>query len=194
MPEVNEPSEGEAPNGISRRTVAKAMAWAIPVVAVSASVPAYAASQQIITLDGRGCKLPGNSDDLVKGYALGCVASNTFNEDITIRLDFITLNGEDLGDVIVVDLNGCLVRGSGREFTIPANTTFNNLVLLTQHAASSSEGALAGQYSVIEGPGTGASTNAIVDVSPPVNGNSCRDFTPDERACIQSILPPAVNP
>ncbi len=195
MPQVNEePPTSEAPSGISRRTVTRAMAWAVPVIAVSASVPAHAASQGILTLDARGCKLPGASDDLVKGYALGLVASNTFNEDVTIRIDFITLNGEDLGGVLVVDLNDCSVLGAGREFTIPANTTFDNLVLLTQNAASSSEGALAGQYSVIDGPGSGASVDTIVDVSPPVNGASCRDFTPSERDCIQSIAPPDINP
>jgi len=65
---------------------------------------------------------------------------------------------------------------------------------MTQNAASSSRGELVGQYSVIEGPGTGASVDAIVDVSPPVNGNSCRAFSPDERDCIQSIAPPDINP
>ena len=40
MSELDQPT----PKGISRRTVAKAMAWSVPVVAVAAAVPAYAAS------------------------------------------------------------------------------------------------------------------------------------------------------
>jgi hypothetical protein len=194
VPDIQDQSDSDSANGITRRTVTKAMAWAVPVIAVSASAPAFAASQAIFTLDGRGCKLPGASNDVLKGYALGVVATNPFDEAITVRIDFITLNGEDLGRIIVVDLSGCVVVGTGREFTIPANSTFDNLILMTQNAASSSQGTLAGKYSVIAGPGSGASEEAVVDVSPPVNGNSCRAFSRDERDCIQSIAPPDVNP
>ena len=45
MSEFNEPIGSETPKGVSRRTVTKAMAWAVPVIAVSAAVPAYAASK-----------------------------------------------------------------------------------------------------------------------------------------------------
>jgi hypothetical protein len=58
MSELEQPT----PSGISRRTVTKAMAWAVPVVAVAAPVPAFAgASQGTVTLTGEACKLPGNS-------------------------------------------------------------------------------------------------------------------------------------
>ena len=38
--------------GVSRRTVAKAMAWSVPAVALAVPAPAYAASPGIVTLDG----------------------------------------------------------------------------------------------------------------------------------------------
>jgi hypothetical protein len=58
MSELEQP----APKGISRRTVAKAMAWSVPVVAVAAAVPAYAASgSPPIIIAGTACKSPGQS-------------------------------------------------------------------------------------------------------------------------------------
>ena len=54
--------------GVSRRTVTKAMAWAVPVIAVAAPVPAFAASGGPPDVEvGQACKLPGNS-----GNAQGC--------------------------------------------------------------------------------------------------------------------------
>ena len=56
---------------ISRRTVAKGMAWAVPAVAVSAAVPAYAVSpfRPPTWLLTAACKSPGNScNSFPKGY------------------------------------------------------------------------------------------------------------------------------
>ena len=70
--------ESEKPGGVSRRTVTKAMAWAVPAIAIAAPVPAFAgASQGILRLEGTGCKLPGNSNDIYKGYAFNLTATNT---------------------------------------------------------------------------------------------------------------------
>jgi hypothetical protein len=49
-------------SGIKRRTVAKGMAWTVPVVSVAAAAPAYAASPECtITFGGDSCKCPGQS-------------------------------------------------------------------------------------------------------------------------------------
>jgi hypothetical protein len=49
-------------SGISRRTVTKAMAWAVPVIAIAAPTPAFAISGEPPTVTiGQACKLPGNS-------------------------------------------------------------------------------------------------------------------------------------
>ncbi|WP_353827032.1 hypothetical protein [Agromyces sp. SYSU T0242] len=57
MSDLEEPKPG-----VSRRTVAKAMAWSVPAVALAVPAPAYAASgppPQVFV--GVACKLPGNS-------------------------------------------------------------------------------------------------------------------------------------
>src|SRR5690606_16590212 len=66
---------------ISRRTIAKGAAWAIPAVPLVVATPAYAASGggPSVTL-GDACKLPGNScgNVFVKGYIFDAeVCNNT---------------------------------------------------------------------------------------------------------------------
>ena len=65
--------------GISRRTVTKAMAWAVPAIAVAAPVPAFAASgETIIITPGTACKAPGNScNPIVKGYSVAATVKKT---------------------------------------------------------------------------------------------------------------------
>lgn len=74
MSELDQPT----PKGISRRTVAKAMAWSVPVVAVAAAVPAYAASGSPPTfVVGNACKSPGSScKTFDKGYQVPVTITN----------------------------------------------------------------------------------------------------------------------
>ena len=60
---ANETTSAPAPSGVSRRTVVKGAAWAVPVVAVASAVPAMAASpcEPVITFGGLSCKCPGQS-------------------------------------------------------------------------------------------------------------------------------------
>jgi len=175
----------EQRSGISRRTVAKAAAWSVPAIALAVSTPAYAASPGIITLTGNGCKLPGNSNDAFKGNAFEAVIENSFNVPITITITDVTLNGQDLGDAVVIDLNTCTVLGSS--FVIPANTTFNNVAIVTQNASNSSNGTLIVSYSISGGPGGTEQATGSVDAVPPIQGASCTAFTPDERDCINTF-------
>jgi hypothetical protein len=193
--ELNETIGSEPPKGISRRTVTKAMAWSVPVIAVSAAVPAYAASRGFVRLDGRACKLPGNSADIFKGYAFGVVVQNNFNVPVTITIDDIILNNTDLGNVGVVNLSTCTVLGLNT-FTVAANTTLSNLVLLTQNAASSEQGNLSITYSVVGGPGGGTTVTAAAPVTPPIQGAVCDDFTATEKQCIRTLseITPPVGP
>lgn len=183
VPDVNEHFDGEAPRGISRRTVAKAMAWAVPVIAVSAAVPAYAASQAILEATGEGCKLPGNSGSLYKGYAIGFAANNPFNTPILITINSIVLNGASLGGTQVINLNGCIKLGN-ESFTIPANTDYANLVLLTKESGDSQAGTLTATYTITGGGGGTVTASATVDTVPPIQGGACTDFTPAEKDCI----------
>lgn len=62
----------EQKSGVSRRTVAKAMAWSVPAVALAVPAPAYAASPctPVFSFGGESCKCPGGSDPIKFGYVL----------------------------------------------------------------------------------------------------------------------------
>lgn len=184
MTETTPSFDGDEKTGISRRTVTKAMAWAVPVIAIAAPAPAFAASPGIISFTGAGCKLPGNSNDVYKGYAFRMSATNTTPDDITVTITDATLNGEDLGSVTVVDLNTCTVLGN--PFVIPAGTTLSNLALITSDAPSSQQGELAVDFTVSGGNGGGEATAEVSSV-PPIQGASCTAFSSAERDCINSI-------
>ena len=91
-------SEVEQSKGVSRRTVTKAMAWAVPAVALAAPIPAYAVSgppPQITT--GAACKSPGNScKTFPKGYN---VPATVYNPDPvkTIWITGLTISNNTLG-------------------------------------------------------------------------------------------------
>jgi hypothetical protein len=70
---------------ISRRTVAKGMAWSVPAVAIARTAPALAASGAPPTgAVHAACKLPGNScgDVFVKGYVFELTISNDSGKTI----------------------------------------------------------------------------------------------------------------
>jgi hypothetical protein len=170
--------------GVSRRTVAKAMAWSVPAVALAVPAPAYAASPGIITVSGAGCKLPGNSQDVFKGYAFRATISNTTNAAITITITDMTLGGSDLGNVGVIRLSPCTDLGTNT-FVVAANSTFD-VALITQNAANSANGQLIISYTVDGGPVQQVSTAA--NAAPPIQGGSCSSFSAGEKTCIASQL------
>ncbi|MDQ0577126.1 hypothetical protein [Agromyces albus] len=178
MSDLEEPKPG-----VSRRTVAKAMAWSVPAVALAVPTPAYAASPGVITVTGAGCKLPGASQNAVfKGYAFRATISNTTNTAITVTIVDMTLDGDDLGNVGVIRLDPCTDLGTNT-FTVAANSTFD-VALLTQNAATSANGQLIISYTVDGGPVQQVSTDA--NASPPIQGASCTAFSDSEQDCIVS--------
>lgn len=179
MSDLEEPKPG-----ISRRTVAKAAAWSVPAIALAVPTPAHAvASPGFITLTGRGCKLPGAATDIYKGYAFEAVINNPTNTAVTVSITDITLKGEDLGDVTVVNLETCAVLGS--TFVVAGNTTDLRVAIITEDAASSANGQLILTYTVDNVPD--AST-AQANAAPPIVGASCNAFDDDEKACIEGAL------
>ena len=87
------------PRGVSRRTLAKGVAWSAPAVVVVAAPPAYAASgSPPDPTVGVACKLPGNSQasacsevfaqipglDAAKAYAIPLLVTN--NTDLPVVL------------------------------------------------------------------------------------------------------------
>ncbi len=76
--------------GLSRRTLAKGAAWAVPVVGIAAAVPAMAASKEVNTC---GCKDPGNPFKYRMQY---CFVNNNPTGIIEVQLTGFTVNGGTL--------------------------------------------------------------------------------------------------
>jgi expansin (peptidoglycan-binding protein) len=178
-------TETHGNGGLSRRTVVKAAAWSVPVMAVGSFAPAFAQSP-VVTLTGAGCKLPGNATDTFKGYAFGVLVTNPYGSPITITITSLTLNGVSLGTVGILQTSPCGLIGTG-SFTVAGGVSVQ-LVLLTQLAGSSSNGTLALSYTVSGAgvPGGSFNTTAVVDAAPPTTGASCRSFTQAEKDCINT--------
>lgn len=186
MSGFDESTRSEAPGGVSRRTVTKAMAWAVPVVAVSAAVPAHAASQIMFDLNGNGCKLPGNSNSTYKGYAFALTIDNSSTIAITVNITSITLNGESLGATLLVDLASDIVTSDANPFVLAPGADLTDAALLTQNAANSANGTLTITYTV--NGGTPIVVSASVNAAPPINGASCTAFTPAEKLRLAGVI------
>ena len=80
------------PSGVSRRSVAKGLAWSVPAVAVASAAPAFAASgaPPVLTFQS-ACKYPGNScSSRPKGYSLYFRIDNPTGKTIYIYTVTIT--------------------------------------------------------------------------------------------------------
>ena len=178
MSDLEEPKPG-----VSRRTVAKAMAWSVPAIALAVPTPAYAASPGFITLTGDGCKLPGRATDVFKGYAFEGTISNPSNVDVTVTITDITLNNADLGSVTVVDLDSCTELGDS--FVLGAGTEDLRIAVLTQGAGNSANGTLVITYTVDGAP---EQVTVTADAAPPiVGGGACKTFSAAEKLCLESL-------
>lgn len=89
-------SDLEQPNGVSRRTVTKAMAWAVPAAAVAAAVPApaFAASPPcvLVTLGGNACKWPGSGNNW--SYNLEFCYQNNCGKEVTVKITKLQNNAQ----------------------------------------------------------------------------------------------------
>lgn len=84
---------------ISRRAVAKGIAWSVPAVAVTAAVPAYAFSGggPTVEITGSACKWPGQSCKPYEfGYTIPVTISNPTNFDIYVYDVTFTATGTSL--------------------------------------------------------------------------------------------------
>lgn len=191
MTENIEP-EAVAASGISRRTVTKAAAWAIPTIALATAVPAYAASQGVIELTGLGCKLPGNSNSTYKGYAFKLSVKNTTANNITVNIQSVVLGTTNLGSAAIVNLAGAptVCPTFVNPFLLPAGADLPNLALVTQDAANSSNGTLTVTYTRSDIVGETFTVTAQVASAPPINGNSCptSTFTVAQKTCLAASI------
>ena len=172
--------------GVSRRTVAKAMAWSVPAVALAVPTPAYAASPGVIQLTGGRLQAAGKLGRLLQGLRVPGISPTRRTPRVTVTITGITLDGEDMGDVAIISLPpSCALLGTNT-FVLPANTTIANVAFLTQDAASSENGTLVVTYTVEEDPDQATAT---ADGLPPIQGDTCREnvFSRADAACMASL-------
>src|SRR5438128_12305556 len=81
-------------DGLSRRSVVKGAAWAMPAVVVAAPAPLVAASTGALSFTGSACKLPGNSSSSYKGYVFELIATSAGSSANTVTVvTGVTVNG-----------------------------------------------------------------------------------------------------
>ncbi len=96
------PEDAES-KGVSRRTVAKAMAWTVPVIAVAATVPQAAASAPPPPFFdfGNGKKNPGNSCTNAcipkQSYGVPVTVQNTTGSNLVIQFTNYLINNVSTG-------------------------------------------------------------------------------------------------
>ncbi len=119
---------------VSRRTVARGAAWAVPVVAVGAAAPAMAASKEFLTFTGNACKLPGNSDSVYKGYVFELVANNPYPDNVALVVTSVKIGGVVESVYGVKTLGGCTDCGCStpeHEVCIPGSAVDLKVLILT---------------------------------------------------------------
>lgn len=100
-------------SGVSRRTVTKAMAWAVPAIAIAAPAPAFALSgEPPLVCAGEPYKVPGNTGckafatggtpvDVEMGFGFPLVVKNETDQTIYISDVVVTITYKQ-GNTIVV--------------------------------------------------------------------------------------------
>jgi hypothetical protein len=204
---MSEFNEQEKSGGVSRRTVTKAMAWAVPAIAIAAPVPAFAgASQGTIQLTGQNCKLPGNS---VGAFSDGAVflmtITNTTAQPVTISITSVvrgsaTQSGAQVNVVKVGPGNqtGCCTLLS-TTFTVGANSS-GTYALITSDWGNSASNDVSVNYTLQVGanpavpqpPATGTAGGlppmGFNNTSCGQNTGSCT-FSEARQRCILDAFP-----
>jgi hypothetical protein len=174
----DQPGAAAEPLRPSRRTVVRGAAWATPVVLVAAAAPTVAASVTVaLRLTGSGCKLPGGSNDLVKGYVFGITILNSGTVAADITLDSISIDGDNLGVNAFLILDAATCATVGGQFQVAAGSA-RNIALYTRNYTKSQAGTLTLTYTYDPVGPTPAVTPPPITAT--VTGNTwnsgCRPF------------------
>jgi hypothetical protein len=163
--------------GLSRRTLAKGAAWAVPTVIAVGAAPMISASDGyvIITSGGDACKLPGASCDITKGYTQPFLVCSTVKYPVKVTMDpnqTLLVNGTSVlitdyfwvgGTGPVLDLG---TSGDGTQFC----DTFYVQLEMGSSANSSLVGTLTYSWSSVGAPGaeiTGTGSSDINTLTTP---------------------------
>lgn len=140
---MNNRTERPRPSGVSRRTVVKGAAWAVPAITVASAVPAMAASQGPIYFTGNACKLPGASIgdgvNYKQGYVFELIATNVVGPnplDVITVISAVTVNGVAANQFEAVVTTGVMDCGFGpcgsdvrHEFCTPDDTPYQRILI-----------------------------------------------------------------
>jgi len=156
---MNEFDQQQNDGGVTRRTVTKAMAWAVPAIAIAAPVPAFAgASQGTIQLTGENCKLPGASvGSFIDGAVFLMTITNTTAQSSTISITSVVRGAavQSGAQVNVVKVGpgtqtGCCTLLS-TTFTVDANSSAT-YALITSDWGNSASNDVSVNYTLQVGP------------------------------------------
>jgi hypothetical protein len=115
----------------SRRAVVRTGVWAVPVVATAAAAPSFAGTHAPppVTVDcvGHGCKLPGSSTDVRKGYRMVLTFHNASADPQPVTVTSFTISGAPTTDL------------TPKSFTVPSGTSTR--VFVVQSTTSSQRAA-----------------------------------------------------
>lgn len=121
MSEKNAPAriiESVGTRTVSRRTVARGIAWTTPVVAVATAAPAFAVSRvppKLVFVGG--CKFPGNGSckTAPKGYAFEFLVTNNDARAISFCNATLAVNAPNpFPGVTFTYVGGCVTVGGGQ--------------------------------------------------------------------------------
>lgn len=105
--------------GVSRRTVVKGTAWAVPAVVVATAAPAMAASPCVTAdFDSTSCKQPGTGQNNF-GFKLKICFTNTCSAPVTITVTKIQGNA---GSSPVTLIGQTIQVGVGERVCIPGTS------------------------------------------------------------------------
>ena len=189
MSDLEEPKAG-----VSRRTVAKAMAWSVPAIALAVPAPAYAASGGPPTIVvGDACKLPGNScgNVFVKGYVFDVTISNNTGKTIYLynQAGFLITFTDTNPDITL--FFQAAVDGNGDVITFPyalADGASISVVMNAGENGNSANQSLTGSISM---PWGHTPTPPDPDNHPPaVDDFSFADTPPIQNPSCTVVLPP----
>lgn len=143
------------PSGVSRRTVVKGAAWAVPAITVASAVPAYASSAPIeITGVSISCKHPGNAGTFEKAYHIEFTFKNTSDEAVTFTLPgLVSIAGSPASSQqSCVPTSGDPTAGAPLYVTVPAGTT--QVWVVHYYSNNSANGDIIFTYSYASALGT----------------------------------------
>lgn len=162
---------------VSRRTVAKGLAWSVPAVTLATQLPAFATSPDPIdippSIDGNVAhKCPGNSHVIGHGVIFGPIqVKSTAQADVAVSFSFES--SSIYGAVAYVSTDGGKTLQSGSSITVPAGETIEVYVVSTRGSSKNGAGSLTINYTYTVDGVTKSGTTVLSYNSVPPHHKVC---------------------